>query len=150
MLARLIPPWSLTRCELVCLLVRVDLSCLAVKIARRLAFLHSKEDQKTPPSRTHLLDLPRTAHSQPVYAQPWDPTKKAKLWRRQSTGTAGMRSQMERIPPTNGSEASKRSSRSSKRTCSRPNRRSRRPRSSTWALAIVYEHTGAHRDTVQP
>lgn len=52
----------------------------------------------------------------------WDPTKKAKLWPRQNTGIAATRNRMERIPPTNGSEATKPSSLSSKRTCSRQNR----------------------------
>jgi hypothetical protein len=68
----------------------------------------------------------------------WDPTKRAKLWRQQSTGTADMRSQMERILHMNGFEATKRSNLSSKRTCSLQNRRRKILRLSTWAPEIVY------------
>jgi hypothetical protein len=93
------------------------------------------------PTCTYTLKRNRrdkTAHHQPS----WDPTKKAKPWPLQNTGTAATRSQTERIPPTNGSAATKPSSPSSKRTCSRRNR----PRilslgSYTWGPETAYEWT---------
>ena len=109
-----------------------------------------KSDQNLPTSpRAHVHFDVCLDHNTPVYTTleqratnctpPWDPTKKEKLWQRQNTGTVDTRNPMEKIPPTNGSEATKPLSLSSKRTCSRQSRPRKTPVSFTWVREIVYE-----------